>query len=222
MENDLDTDGFCWLRSAFDRSEINVLQKQMDALKTETSKAGQRLSQTEFDGIRLINGSQICHDTLSNSLGNDFVLLRVILFDKSSDSPWLVKWHRDTMIPVKEHKESDMLKSHSMKDDVPHVRATVEILTHMLSLRIHLDDADASNGALRVIRGSHCVEHLSTAHRAEDYDENEIETCTAKAGDVLCIRPLLLHASSKPVSGMRRRILHMEFTAKQSLPDGFE
>ena len=41
MENELDSVGFCWLRSAFDSSEIIQLQEQMDLIKSDIAKAGQ-------------------------------------------------------------------------------------------------------------------------------------------------------------------------------------
>ena len=48
-----------------------------------------------------------------------------------------------------------------MKDGVPHVQPPVEILSGMLSIRVHLDETPESNGALRVIPGSHLLGRLS-------------------------------------------------------------
>ena len=50
----------------------------------------------------------------------------------------------------------------SIKGDVPHVQPPVELLGKMLTIRLHLDDADETNGALRVLAGSHRLGHLSS------------------------------------------------------------
>lgn len=43
----------------------------------------------------------------------------------------------------------------SMKADVLHVQPTAEVLEHMLSVRLHLDNCGEENGALRVLSGSY-------------------------------------------------------------------
>jgi len=45
-------------------------------------------------------------------------------------------------------------------------------------------------------------------------------TCAARAGDILAMRPLLLHASSKSTQPARRRVLHVEYAASD-LPGPF-
>ena len=49
-------------------------------------------------------------------------------------------------------------------------------------------------------------------------------TLTCAAGDVLLMRPFLLHASghSDPVHGDHRRIVHLEFASEPELADGYE
>jgi hypothetical protein len=44
-------------------------------------------------------------------------------------------------------------------------------------------------------------------------------SCTARSGDVLALRPLLLHASSKGSGNGRRRVLHFVF-GPRALPHG--
>jgi len=39
--------------------------------------------------------------------------------------------------------------------------------------------------------------------------------CTAQAGDVLAMRPCLLHASGRAVRPLRRRVLHVEYAARE-------
>ena len=46
--------------------------------------------------------------------------------------------------------------------------------------------------------------------------------CLVRQGGVLALRPLIVHASSKTRSGMRRRALHMEYTASLKFAEGLE
>jgi ectoine hydroxylase-related dioxygenase (phytanoyl-CoA dioxygenase family) len=91
----------------------------------------------------------------------------------------------------------------------------------MVTLRLHLDDCDKSNGALKVLPGSHRSGKLS-AGKIEDCRSASTENlCTANAGDALFMRPLLLHASSPAEKPRHRRVVHIEF-AMDELPGGLE
>ena len=48
-----------------------------------------------------------------------------------------------------------------------------------------------------------------------------VHICTAKAGDVLVMRPLLLHSSSPAMQPLHRRVIHTEYAAI-ALPEGLE
>jgi ectoine hydroxylase-related dioxygenase (phytanoyl-CoA dioxygenase family) len=91
----------------------------------------------------------------------------------------------------------------------------------MLAVRLHLDDADEENGALRVLAGSHRFGRLSDQQVDELAAELPEIVCCAGAGDALMMRPLLLHASSRSASERRRRVLHIEYAGFE-LPGGLE
>lgn len=147
--------------------------------------------------------------------------VRGIFFDKSAEANWLVAWHQDLTLALKARHDVAGFGPWSMKDGVPHVQPPVELLQQMITLRLHLDDASESNGALRVVPGSHAAGRL-TADEIRRWRERQPEhLCAAQAGDVLLMRPLLLHASGKSVSPARRRVLHLEY-AGFDLPAGLE
>lgn len=149
------------------------------------------------------------------------VPVRGIYFDKRPETNWLVAWHQDLTLALKEQAEVPGFGPWSVKEGVPHVQPPMHLLDHMLTARLHLDDTAADNGALRVIPGSHRLGRLSAeAIRQCRETQNEV-LCEARAGDVLLMRPLLLHASSRSISTRRRRILHVEF-AGFSLPQPLE
>jgi len=80
---------------------------------------------------------------------------RAIYFDKSPETNWLVPWHQDLTIALREPAEVPGFVPWSTKDGATHVQPPVAMLEQMLTVRLHLDPTDASNGALRVLPGSH-------------------------------------------------------------------
>ena len=154
---------------------------------------------------------------LRRELGSAFGLVRALFFDKPPDRTWALAWHKDTAIAVKDNSiVSDFFSRPTIKAGVPHLIACDEVLKQMLTLRIHLDEVTDENGPLRVIPGS----HVSSTSEGDGMDATV--DVHAMAGDVLAMRPLISHSSGSSVEGTRRhrRILHLEFAASSTLPDG--
>jgi ectoine hydroxylase-related dioxygenase (phytanoyl-CoA dioxygenase family) len=87
------------------------------------------------------------------------------------------------------------------------------MLENNFTIRIHLDDTDENNGALRVIPGS----HRKGIYRAETIDwsiESEV-VCNVLKGGIMIMRPLILHASSRTKNNHKRRVAHIEFSNQQ-------
>jgi len=145
--------------------------------------------------------------------------VRAIYFDKGRDSNWLVAWHQDLTISVSVRLEVPGYGPWSLKNGVHHVQPPVELLQNMLTARVHLDDCDRTNGALRILPGSHNSGRLS-AERIQQFRKETTEVvCCALAGDVLLMRPLLLHSSGRSSCDRHRRVLHIEYTTDR-LPMG--
>jgi ectoine hydroxylase-related dioxygenase (phytanoyl-CoA dioxygenase family) len=144
-------------------------------------------------------------------LENNFRVVRAVYLDKHKDANWKVAWHQDLTIAVRERKEVDGYGPWSLKAGIPHVQPPVSVLERMLAVRIHLDDADETNGALRVIPGSHLQGRLSAVEVQRLTKETAPVTCPMKRGDVMLLRPLLLHASSVASDPAHRRVLHFEY-----------
>lgn len=139
------------------------------------------------------------------------VPVRAIFFDKTPDANWLVPWHQDVTIAVRQKVEQPGFGPWSVKDGVTHVQPPVEILEAMLTLRLHLDDADETNGALKVLPGTHRHGRLDEADIRRWRNSCEEYLCHAPAGSALLMRPLLLHASGRSLTDRRRRIVHIEY-----------
>lgn len=154
---------------------------------------------------------------LQSVLGDQFGLVRVLYFDKPPDRTWTLPWHKDTAIAVQDNSlPSTTFSRPTVKAGVPNIVASDEVLRRMLTLRIHLDAVNDENGPLRVVPGSH------TSSNGEGIGAEHSVAIHAAIGDVLAMRPLITHSSgaSSPSTKRHRRILHLEFSADPTLPDG--
>ncbi len=148
-------------------------------------------------------------------LPDDAVAVQCTLFRKTPDCNWKVPYHQDLSIPVAERVMAATLSGWSVKEDGHYVQAPAELLDVLLAVRLHLDACSDDEGALRVVPGSHrCGRLGSDDIVAMDKRQNEV-VCTADAGDLLLMRPLLLHASSKSERPSGRRVLHFLFAPRQ-------
>ncbi len=142
---------------------------------------------------------------------------RAPLFDKSAKSNWLVVWHQDTALPLREQRETAGWGPWSIKEGVIYAHAPATALSQVLALRIHLDHSTALNGPLRVLPATHILGVL------DDHSIHELATkiapveCLVPAGGILAMKPLLIHSSSKSHADMDRRILHIEYAACHSI-----
>ncbi len=151
-------------------------------------------------------------------LGDEFGLVRGLYFDKPPERTWALPLHKDMTIAVRDNSlPSERFCKPTRKAGVPHVEAPEQLLEKMLTARIHLDDVRADNGPLQVVPGSH-----RTGKRM-DLRTVPPHPVFARAGDVLLMRPLLVHGSiaSAPTTDRHRRILHLEFAGRRDLPDGY-
>ena len=141
--------------------------------------------------------------------------VRGTLFDKTTGANWLVPWHQDLTIAVVVRRDVLGYGPWTIKAGVCHVQPPIAILQDMLSVRIHLDECDESNGALRVLPGTHRLGRL-TPEQVEEQQRLVVPvSCAVHAGDVVLMRPLLLHASSAASRAAHRRVIHIDYACSQ-------
>jgi ectoine hydroxylase-related dioxygenase (phytanoyl-CoA dioxygenase family) len=90
-----------------------------------------------------------------NAVGKNAFPFRATLFDKSPSSNWLVVWHQDTALPMRERMDVPGWGPWSVKEGVFCAHAPAAALDQIVAIRIHLDDSNQDNGPLRVLPGSH-------------------------------------------------------------------
>ena len=156
---------------------------------------------------------------LGELTGRPVFPVRALFFDKTPESNWRVPWHQDITIAVARRIETSGFEAWSIKDEINHVQPPTGILEGMVALRLHLDDCNLANGALKVIPGSHLRGKLKSADIFGWVEANPSVVCEIPRGGALVMRPLLLHASAPATSPAHRRVLHIEY-ATELLPNG--
>ncbi len=206
----LATRGFELFVAVFSREEMDELADELPAV----DRAGER-SLLDDEPVRNFARDPRLHALLEPS---SFVV-RALLFDKTAQSNWGLRWHQDLSIAVRERAEAPGFSGWTVKAGVAHAQAPASVLERMVSLRIHLDDCGADAGPLRVIPGSHRLGRLD-GDALDDHTRGE-QVCLAKKGDVLAFKPLLLHASAASSTAAHRRVLQLE-CAQDELPSGLQ
>ena len=91
------------------------------------------------------------------------------------------------------------------------VQPPVSLLENVLTLRLHVDECNERNGALRVVPGSHRLGRLAADEAGRAKEARGEVYVRVPRGGAMIMKPLLLHASSKASIGGMRRVLHFVF-----------
>lgn len=153
-------------------------------------------------------------------VGDGAVAFRATLFDKSPDANWLVVWHQDTALPLRDRIAHVEWGPWSTKAGVLYAHAPARALEQVVALRLSLDDSSMTNGPLRVLPDTHRGGVYSDAHIERLARTTAPVDCPAASGGVVAMRPLTVHASSKSTDTQPRRVLHVEYAAAINLGAG--
>jgi len=148
---------------------------------------------------------------LARHVLEDAKVVRILYFDKNPEANWKVPYHQDVTIAVRERHEVEGFSGWSTKENMPHVRASGDVLAQMVAVRIHLDDCGPDNGPLRAIPGSHRDGKLLKAVVQELVSQRPEAEYTSPLGGAILMRALTLHASSQATSPRHRRVVHIEY-----------
>ena len=219
----LESRGFCVARKVADKRVIDALKKEFSQAEiARAERDGETYGARNLLGLAQVRATAALPTVTScllPILQEGFRAVRGIFFDKTVGANWPVLWHQDLALAVRERSELKGWGNWSVKRGVTHVQPPPEILARMVTMRLHLDDCPAENGALRVIPGSHRG-GLLPRDAIRKMTERPGETVAAEAGDAVFMRPLLLHASSAAHTPSHRRVLHLEFAPRDLLPPG--
>jgi hypothetical protein len=212
-----DRDGFTYIRALLSLEEVEALRAAVAPLFQQGDRAGVRGLLQDCPAVAELAKLPALVGRLTDLVGAKPFAVRGILFDKNPDANWRVAWHQDLAIAVRARADVPRFGPWSVKGGVVHTHAPVSVIERMLTVRIQLDDADETNGALQVIPDSHRSGKLDGSATERKIASARPVTCTARAGEALVMRPLLLHASAPAVSPTHRRVIHIEY-ATEDLP----
>ncbi len=82
-------------------------------------------------------------------------MVKSIYFDKPETSNWYVAYHQDLTISVDRKTPLENFGPWTVKHEQFADQPPLDILEHIFTVRIHLDDTDGDNCALKVVPGSH-------------------------------------------------------------------
>lgn len=214
---ELDEIGFLIINNIYSRLEVKQMLAVIDAVNSD--KATFRKSEDLFAIRQFLKevpeiNNVIFNDNLkqllANAFGADFFIVKSIYFDKPEKSNWYVAYHQDLTISVNKKVALEGFGPWTVKQEQFAVQPPLDILKRNFTIRIHLDDTNGDNGALKVIPKS----HLRGIYRPEtiDWTIEEEAVCEVEKGGVMLMKPLILHSSSRTINGQKRRVIHIEFS----------
>ena len=230
-EQRIDEDGYAIVPECLCETDLRRLAA---GLERTVERAGQHVAIRSRGGVYAIRNlldtvpecRELCRHPsiralIEPILGAEAGVVRASLFEKSVDANWGVFWHQDLSIAVRQRAEVHGFGSWIRKAGVDCVQPPLEIMQGILTVRLHLDDCSVSNGALKVLPGSHRLARIPDARIAREASTRDPVVCAVQAGGALVMRPLLLHSSSRAETAAQRRVLHFEFSADE-LPSPLE
>jgi ectoine hydroxylase-related dioxygenase (phytanoyl-CoA dioxygenase family) len=227
-KNDIDEHGFAIVEDVISPSEVDALRIAIERAIAESQDSTSVRDRGGVYAIRnvteVVPEVRALHKHLGIAqlvapiLGVKAMLVRGLMFDKSPESNWGIFWHQGLSIAVRQREDVPNFGPWSIKAGIQHVQPPPPILQQMLTVRLHLDDCMESNGALRVLPGSHRSSRLNMFESETLQQNTAPETCCVRSGGAVMMRPLLLHSSHRATDAARRRVIHLEFAA-EPLPE---
>jgi ectoine hydroxylase-related dioxygenase (phytanoyl-CoA dioxygenase family) len=212
--------GYCIIEDVFNSDEleklavtINSADKSNPAFRVSKHLFAIRQFLKEIPEARPLIFNANFDKIVNRIFGEGFFVVKSIYFDKPEESNWFVAWHQDLTIAVDKKDSISGYDNWTVKQDQFAVQPPLKVLDDNFTVRIHLDETNQDNGALKVIPGS----HLKGIYRPQDIDfANEtIDLCSVTRGGIMIMRPLLMHASDRTTNGMKRRVIHIEFSCAE-------
>jgi len=215
--------GFAVINNVFSQKEleeINHILQNIDTSKENFRKSEDLFAIRQFlkevPEIKNLIFNENIQKVVKEIFGEKYFVVKSIYFDKPETSNWYVAYHQDLTISVDKKLDLPEFGPWTTKKNQFAVQPPLDILENIYTIRIHLDDTDENNGALKVVPKS----HAKGIYRPETIDwtiETE-EICNVEKGGIMMMKPLTLHGSNRTSNGKKRRVIHIEFSDRE-LPE---
>ena len=212
--------GFTVINDIFSTEQIQEILAKIESADTTNSTFRKsndifaiRQFLKEIPAIQKIVLGYKLRELITELFGQNYFVSKSIYFDKPEQSNWFVAYHQDLTISVDKKLALENFGPWTVKQNQFAVQPPLDFLENNFTIRIHLDNTDENNGALKVIPKS----HLKGEYRAEKINwETETESiCRILKGGIMIMRPLLMHSSSRTTNNTKRRVVHIEFSNKE-------
>jgi ectoine hydroxylase-related dioxygenase (phytanoyl-CoA dioxygenase family) len=210
------TGGYAIVQQVVTAEDIRCLLPDLEQSTSPRTRAGVRHLLSNPAIAQLATDRRML-EIAQSVLGRDAFPFKATLFDKSSEANWLITWHQDTALPLREKIETPAWGPWSTKEGIVYAHAPASALERIVALRLHLDDSTEENGPLRIIPGTHRKGILTDPEVEAIVTNNMAVTCLVPKGGVIVMRPLIIHASSKSQSDKPRRVLHIEYATPKTV-----
>lgn len=221
MSTNHTSQGYAIAEAVFERNEMAELAQSLEASNLDRSRAGARHLMIH-PAVSAVARDPRMVEIAKLFLGDSAIPFKATLFDKSPARNWLIVWHQDTALPLRERRDVSGWGPWSTKAGITYAHAPASALTRVVALRLHLDDSRSDNGPLRVLPGTHGSGVLTDPEVARLAAEVDAVDCVVPVGGVIAMRPLIVHASSKAESDLPRRVLHIEYAQSLELGTGLQ
>jgi hypothetical protein len=205
--------GFEVVPQVLDRHDVGGIAERLQTNMLERSRAGAR------HVIHHPAVNQVAHDPRLLSIARRFLRadpfpFRATLFEKSARNNWLVVWHQDTALPLRDRRDVPGWGPWSVKAGIAYAHAPASALSRVIALRLHIDDSRADNGPLRVLPGTHTLGVLSDVEIGRLFERFDRSIVSFRpAASLLCVRFSCTHRP-RP-----RPIIHVGFcTSSTQIP----
>lgn len=222
-KKELETNGFTILDPIYSLVEIENICNEIEKISDSTNLTFRKTKDLfairqflkEAPSVEKLIFNNVLKEILESIFGKEYFVVKSIYFDKPEESNWFVGYHQDLTISVDKKLELKDFSNWTLKQNQYSVQPSDEVLKNICTVRIHLDDTNEENGALKVIPNSH-----HEVIRLDTFDfKNKKETfCNVPKGGIMIMKPLLFHASNKTTNKEKRRVIHLEFSNK-NLPN---
>lgn len=218
LKSIIETEGFAVIENIYSHTEVEKILELIDAV--DTSKETFRKSKDlfairqflkEIPQVKTLVFNKKLQNVIINLFGDDFFVVKSIYFDKPAKSNWYVPYHQDLTISVdKKVADLESYTSWTTKQNQFAVQPPIQILENIFTVRIHLDETNENNGALKVLPKSHLNGVCSERNL-----EIEETFCNVNLGGIMIMKPLLFHSSERTTNKKNRRVIHIEFCNQQ-------
>lgn len=216
LQSELDTAGVVRVPDTLTNDALANLwhsispESSSGAVASKTGVYGARTLLASRPRLRRVISELRLDELAGDALGRRAFAIDASYFDKNSEANWAVPAHQDLVVPMPKCASGETARHVRTRDGVTYGQPPLNLLATLVAMRIHFDDSVEDTGGLAFVIGSH------TRERWTDVELRQLSPSAfcaydCRVGDVLLMKPLVVHRSPRARVVTRRRVLHVLF-----------